>query len=425
MVSKFQERVKNPFFIAALLICVFVYGGFFKVRNRHPFKSLLPLEAVSEVWGNVCANPSKTSGGKFYFVQLNLEKATGILSERKIVSSSSGLLNCLVPCDIVESLYPGKLFSITNEKIVFETGEKIRLSGSISSGIFMCRRAEYLGFDNSFAGKLRHSRAVCRLNFKRLMYGWKQAGGFILALISGSREYTESSLAENFRRAGLSHILALSGMHLSFFSSLAGGSSKKVFGKKYSTVFRIFGILFFVWFAGLSPSLFRALLCSMIMLFCSIVFAKDVDFFLVLCSVFLIHSVVFPGDMFSAAFILSYGALAGILLFSDFFRNFLCRKVPLKISDPLSASIGAQISTCPVSIFLFGVFMPVGIVATLAVSPMVSFFLAFAVLSIVLCFCIPFLAPLFGCILNFIYKLISLVTGLFALVPPLSFSGEN
>ena len=49
------------------------------------------------------------------------------------------------------------------------------------------------------------------------MYMWGSAGGLLLALLSASKEYTSSAFSDAFRLAGLSHILALSGMHVSIF----------------------------------------------------------------------------------------------------------------------------------------------------------------------------------------------------------------
>ena len=71
-------------------------------------------------------------------------------------------------------------------------------------------------------------RALCRLYFKRMMFAWGSAGGLLLALLCGARDFTESETADAFRMAGLSHILALSGMHLSLFYGLAAFAGKKL-----------------------------------------------------------------------------------------------------------------------------------------------------------------------------------------------------
>lgn len=421
MVEFLKENFLSPFVLVAVVFCIFIYSGFFKSKERFPYKSLIPLEKIETASGIVCSNPSKISSGKSYVVKLKLSSVSGEISGAKINSQASGKISVLVPAKIVESLYPGKLYSSSKNGVIIEEGETITFYGKFSKSFFSAESAEQLQQPQSLKQKIFRFRAFCRFAFKRLMYGWGSAGGFILALLSGSREYTDSSLCETFRNAGLSHVLALSGMHLSFFSSIAGGTGKKILGKKFDFWLRLFGILFFVWFAGLSPSLFRALLCSLILLFCGIFFCVQVNFFKVLCFVFLLHCMIFPDDIFSAAFILSYGALAGILLFGNAFKHIFQSFFPKKISYSLSASAGAQSVAFPLSLVLFKSAAPGGILASVAICPLVSIFLTFSMVAILFSFMIPFLSPFFGAIMNFLYQIIKLTAELFALLPLVEF----
>ncbi|MBQ0039678.1 MAG: ComEC/Rec2 family competence protein [Treponema sp.] len=421
MVEKLKTRILNPFVAASVALAVCVLCGVVRIGHRHPFQCLLLPEKIRVIEGTVCSNPSKISSDRFYIVKVRADNVSGNLSYAAgTKSGASGIVTCLVPTDIVEALYPGRLFSSFGHAILMESGEKVFLEGRFSGDMFICRKARYLGYEDSVHGRIKHFRSLCRLQFKRLLFGWSKAGGFILALLSGSREYTEKSLGENFRRAGLSHILALSGMHLSFFAGLAGGAGRKIFGKKISFWFRLLGIIVFAWFAGLSPSLLRALLCSLVMLLCSVVFSTEVDYFIVLCAVFLLHCSMAPDHMVSSAFILSYCALAGILVFGEFFEKITTPVVPKKVSASLAASCGAQCATAPASIVMFGTFTPWGIISSVLVSPMVSIFLAAAVVSIIACLLLPFLSPLFGCIMNLMYRIIAVIVQLLALVPPIT-----
>lgn len=421
MVDLLKQRIRNPFFISAVAIAVLFYCDFLHVENRGQVVSLNSRNEITSISGSVVSNPSITSSGKFYKVDLSLLETFGVSSWGSLVSSSSGIVTCLVPTSIIEALYPGRLYSDYGGYILAEVGEKLRLTGSFKNDFFLCSSAEYLGWDEFLWGNILHFRAKCRLKFKRLMYGWGSAGGFILALLSGSREYTEKDLSENFRKAGLSHILALSGMHLSFFAGLAGSAGKKLLGRKFVFWLRIAGILFFVWFAGISPSLLRALICSLIMLLCSAVFSLEADYFLVMCASFVIHVFISPSDMFSVAFILSYGALTGILLFGNLLDCFICRFIPTKVSVGISSSVGAQIATAPVSIVLFGTLVPGGIIASACVSPFVSGFMTLAVAGIFLSLLMPFLSPVFCFIMNKYYTVISVMVDAFALIPSIVF----
>ncbi|MGN0728277.1 ComEC/Rec2 family competence protein [Treponema sp.] len=380
----------------------------------------MPLENAKIIEGTVCSSPSKFSSGKFYAVKLKLFSVQGKISGVEVKSRASGKISVLVPAEIVEALFPGRLYSASGGGIFIERGERLSFSGKFKAPFFSAEKALQQPLPPSFSGRIIRLRTLCRLSFKKLMYGWGSAGGFILALLSGSREYLDPALQEIFRKAGLSHVLALSGMHLSFFSLIAGKTGSRIFGRKYDFFFRAAGILFFVWFAGLSPSLLRALLCSALLLLCGIFFCARISFFKILCAVFLIHCMLFPEDIFSAAFMLSYSALAGILVFGGLFRFFMQRFLPRRLTDLASASAGAQAATFPICISLFKAVPAAGIAASVAVCPLVSIFLAAAIVAIIVSFMIPFLSPLMGAMLNFLYQLIKSAAAVFSLFPMLA-----
>ncbi|MBO7639872.1 MAG: ComEC/Rec2 family competence protein, partial [Treponema sp.] len=337
-----------------------------------------------------------------------------------VLSDASGTVKLWIPSKIVEAVYPGKLYSLSGKTALIENGENVICHGSWNSDYecFIVSSLDYLGYNSGFWGTVEHFRAMCRLIFKRLMFSWANAGGLILSLLSGSREYLGENVADSFRNAGLSHILALSGMHLSFFSGLSSKAGTSVFGKRWSNLFQALGILFFIWFAGLSPSLFRAFLCSALAIIAKGVFCCTADTLEILSLAFLIHVCVIPDDVMSAAFMLSNGALAGILLFSKMIQRFISIMFPPKLSSSLSASAGAQIFGVPISISLFGSFAPVGVVATVFVAPLISIFFALAIIATIFCLCMPFLSDAFGGILNSFYNCIVWIVRLFALCPP-------
>ncbi|MBP5451345.1 MAG: ComEC/Rec2 family competence protein, partial [Treponema sp.] len=133
-----------------------------------------------------------------------------------------------------------------------------------------------------------------------------------------------------------------------------------------------------------------------------------------------IHVCLIPDDAMTAAFMLSYGALAGILVFSKILHRFFSVIFPPKLSSSLSASTSAQILTAPISLHLFGSFAPVGIIATVFAAPLISVFLALAIAGIILSLCMPFLSTVFGAIMNLLYGVIVWIVGLFASCPPVT-----
>ena len=411
------KRLKHPLFCTVLISSVLAYGGIVPVKNRHAFASLVPTLAIVSMYGTVVSNPVKSQKRGAY----SLEFAPDfVVSKGGVKSSARGHITAVIDEKTVEAYFPGKLYSASYGKgaVLCESGARLFLLGRAGKGgVFFVSKAESLGWKRSFAGKLSRIRALSRLQFRRLMYAWGGAGGLLLALLSGSREYTDSAVSDAFRNAGLSHILALSGMHLSLVSGIALFAGMKIFGKTKSYIFQFCAVSLFVWFAGFSPSLLRAFLCSVLLLLCSVCGIAGADTVLILCAAFILHAVIAPAHILSAAFMLSYGALLGILLFSETLDVFLIRALPEKFSAPLSASLGAQTLTAPVTLSLFGTFMPVGIVATALVSPLVTVFVYAGIVCIALSLALPFFAPLAGAVMNAIYGLIKLLVLFFARAP--------
>ena len=265
----------NPVFLAALVCAFLFYFDIVSIKDRECFNCLFPSEKIVLLKGSLASSPVKSSSEKKYYAA-DFKVSEAVL-DNSSKTACSGTVKILIPSELVEKYYPGKIYTSfnvsKNEKkypLLFETGNNFLLNVDFSEGnfsFFVVKSAVSFGFSQSFSGFLQKIRSLCRLQFKRLMYGWNEAGGLLLALLSGSREYTESLTGEAFKNAGLSHILALSGMHLNLFGGIAFFFGKRLTKRSTADFFQLAAIIFFVWFAGLSPSLFRAMLSSLIVFF--------------------------------------------------------------------------------------------------------------------------------------------------------------
>ena len=132
---------------------------------------------------------------------------------------------------------------------------------------------------------------------------------------------------------------------------------------------------------------------------------------------FLIHCCMFPWHLHNAGFMLSYGALVGISATSDLAGRFLVRYLPVRASDSLAASLGAQTVTAPLSLSLFGSFAPIGIIASTVVSPLVTVFIYSGLSAIVLTLIFPVLQVPSGIFMNFLYTVIKGLVLFFSKAP--------
>ena len=271
---------------------------------------------------------------------------------------------------------------------------------------------EFLGWRSA----VLRLRAFLRFYLMRLLSGWGSAGALLLALLSANRDFLILPVSEAFRNAGLAHVLALSGMHVSLVS-LAALQMGSIFGKKSLAIkFSLVSIIFFVWFAGAAPSLNRAL-GMMILIIIGKSLGLQPPMISVLCTMLIFHIAVKPDDALSLGFMLSYGALAGILIFGSAVFDILNGKIPPKILGSFSASIGAQTFTAPIVISKIGVLAPIGIIASIIVSPLISAFLILGLGAIFISLLFPFTGFIFSYFLNAFYDLIFFIIRIFALFP--------
>lgn len=412
-----EKKYNNNSIILSVIIIIFVmFTPLFNVKLGKGVFSLISDSDFVVIKGKLLKSPVKQGNGKYYSSTIDLYEAT---DKNGLKTECNGILPIFIPTEFVEAHFPGKLYSISlsHNNCVYEQGGIYTLSGKNTKKGFYVKDCSDNEWQNNFWGKIDYNRALLRLQFKRLMHTWGNAGGFLLALLSGSKEYTQKELSDAFTLSGLSHILALSGMHLSLFSGIAMFLGKKAKRKKLSFIIRIIALILFVWFAGFSPSLLRAFICAILVVFSSMADIPDPDMLQILCFSFIIQIIISPLDLYNTGFILSYGALAGIIIFNSFFKKLYIKFMTPYFSSSLSSSTSAQIITVPISLKLFGSYSPIGIIATCFVSPLITLFIYIGLFFILLSLILPFMSNISAFFMNFLYNIIKILVMTFSKVP--------
>jgi competence protein ComEC len=283
---------------------------------------------------------------------------------------------------------------------------------------FFAESAESAWYDNTtFQGKLAYFRALCRLSFKRILYAWGDAGGLFLALASGASEYTNADISGLFKKAGLAHVLALSGMHLSIFSGLMRAATKKS-GKRVSEILSIALVMLFVWFAGFTPSLRRALIFFLLSIFSKRT-GKGAEMTEILAATFFIHFFIAPEELLAVSFILSYAGMVGILVLAGYVNRLFARIPYCYGASGVSTSAGALLATSPAAILFWGYITPISIISSTVISPLITVFMVTGIVCVAASFILPFLLFPLGGIMNAVYQCIAFLVRIFAQVPPI------
>jgi competence protein ComEC len=370
----------------------------------------LPPEEAVALEGLVLEDPRSLSGGNG-IAALRVYRAWGPEGGAgRVRSSARGKVPVIFPGGRLEDL---KEFG-RNSRVYLEGAFLPPRPGESGPGMFRASSVHV----TSPAPPLERFRTGLRRNLvSRFSRPGNSAWGSLsLALLLGVRDNLDTAFARSYRDAGISHVLALSGMHLAVLSALVAFIFKPLLGRKGAALFGAFFILAYVFLVGSQPSLDRAAIMYLLGALALILsLARNPGSVLNLA--FLIQILIRPESGISLSFILSYLALWGILHIGLKIAGLFRGRIPPFLLDPLSASLGAFIATASVSAAAFGVLRPVGILAGLAVVPLTTLFMVLSLGYLVLDPLFPFLARQAGGLLSLIYRGFETMVSLSARVP--------
>jgi len=364
-------------------------------------------------------------------IRFKYYKAKGKLLKCKYkdgsVYSCRGSLTVFFPATRVKENYMGGASLNRNNNIsMFCKGIKIEAQGYFSKeknvkannlkNFFIYEKAPivFLGWEN----KLLLYRTNLRFLINRLLYGWEKAGYLLLALLTANKDFISLEDSTGFRNAGLSHVLALSGMHLAIIGFLSTCFVSFFLNKKILKLFLIATSFVFLFFAGASPSLIRAFLMLCLIAIARLLYIK-VNILGVLCFTFTIHLMLFPEDSITLSFMLSYSALFGILVCSKSISYFFNSFLPDILNESISASLGATFFTIPIIAISIKQVAIVGIISTCIISPLISIFIMLGIIFILLSLIFPSLYEILGIFLNIFYNFIIRIVYFFGNFPVL------
>lgn len=221
------------------------------------------------------------------------------------------------------------------------------------------------------------------------------AAAFTKALLLGERSDISYELNTAFQISGISHIIAVSGLHVSILFGLIHTLTLK---KKYFTfILGICALFLFAAVAGFTPSITRASIMQSLMLIAMLT-NREYDRETALAFAVFVMLALNPMTVLSVSFQLSVGCMVGIFLFSERIKNALSRNkgreqkpknhFPLRLKNwlitSISVTVGASILTTPLVAYYFGCVSLVGIVTNLLVLWVISFVFSALIICLML-----------------------------------------
>ena len=195
----------------------------------------------------------------------------------------------------------------------------------------------------------------------------QDAQGLVQALVTGDKAGLDDSFQTALQRTGLSHVVVVSGMHLAYIAELISFLLGR--GRKRTALVTIPLVLLVAAMAGFTPSVVRASV-MLILLRLAPLLGREGDSATSLSLALMLLLIQNPYCAASVSLLLSFGAVAGILLFATPINRYLAGRLCFTEPDRMwkrvsnravravtavvGTSLGAMVFTIPVVVVCFG-----------------------------------------------------------------------
>jgi len=256
-------------------------------------------------------------------------------------------------------------------------------------------------------------------------------GGLAAALLVGDRTKLSAETIDDFRASGLSHVLAISGLHIAMIGGIIMAISVWILGRQRQIylVAPGAGVWIYAALAGFTPSVTRAAIMFTVYLFARLL-GRQRSVLPPLALAGAMMLAIDPPILRSISFQLSFVAVMGIALFSakiagrssDVIQDSpllpqLVKQPAIGVIYGMSVSLAATIATAPLVAFHFGEVPIWGIPSTLLIVPVLPLFIGGSALVAVTGTISDQLVPIAGILSHGLGNYISFIANLFAGLP--------
>ena len=197
----------------------------------------------------------------------------------------------------------------------------------------------------------------------------KENGSLAAGVLHGDTAPIPDDVQADFRDSGLSHLLSVSGLHVSLLAAAIAFLLRRCHeGARFAAISAF--VLFYSAFTAFSAPAVRAGLMAITLQLSRLLSRRD-DPLSSLPLAFLLILSVSPFSLFSAGFQLSFSAMLGIyLLMPSLTAAF--KRLPSPISEPVALSLSASAATLPATAAHFHRMPLLAVFANLLVTPLAA-----------------------------------------------------
>ena len=230
----------------------------------------------------------------------------------------------------------------------------------------------------------------------------KEEASIIQGLLLGDVSEIEEDIQEDFRTSSIIHILAVSGMHVSYIIIGIHFLFSKTFGKKNTNILSAILLVVYMFITVFSPSIVRAGIMGIIGVLAKLIYRKT-DIYTSMAFSLLIILIYNPFLIINVGLQLSYLGTIGIIVFQknvfNFIKKFKYRNkfikyklkgnvvnIIEKFEEMLAVTISAQLIILPIMLFHFNYlgiyFLITNILASSIIGPILIISILIVLISI-------------------------------------------
>ncbi len=373
------------------LLVFFSFGllvGKLKVSRTH-ISQMREKEVISKIDGTIESIKPNVYGAELVLTNVKIHKFGEDLHKIKINISKKRNRELSIgdKISLLAKLYSPKINILPNS---YDFGFYSYLAGISGNGYAMSMvELSHSSSEESLIHNLRNTiykYLISNLGDKK--------GNFAAAIILGETKAIDKELMRDMRQSGISHILCVSGLHLTLVASIIFISTRFLLNlfdyiafnydiKTISAICALFGSYGYLELSNMQIAATRAFIMTAIFI-CSIIFGRGsepIRSLAIACFVILVFD---PEYIFHPSFQLSFISVLSLIAGYEFFirhKHVLGRtegifgSVKLYVFSNIYSSFLASIITAPVVINQFYIFSTYSILVNLIAVPIMSFFL--------------------------------------------------
>lgn len=270
-------------------------------------------------------------------------------------SPYTGIVTKITKLEDKTSIYlNNKVICTTYKKIDINLGDKIKVYGEFNNNYIYISKYKLISKNKSIYYFIK-SKIISTFNNR-----------YLYTFILGDKSYLDKNVVRSYQENGISHLFAISGMHISLLVLIITKILKLFRINEYKR-FKITSIilLLYLLLVGFSPSILRGVLFYFLFTINNIYYfyIKKINLFIIILSIALLIN---PNYVYDLGFLYSYSISLALLIFSDYLKgNYFI--------SLLKVSIISNLVSIPITLYSFNQINLLSILYNLVYVPFISF----------------------------------------------------